>query len=199
MLRRRLSPLGRQAAQVAYDCQQAATRMPVIFASRYGDAARSLELLRHHAADEALSPTDFALSVHNAIGAMYSIARADGSNYSAVAAGRATVAAALVDAAGQLDDGADEVLLVCYDAPLPGAYAAFADEPSVPFAWAWRVTQPQPGAASFSLSVACADGQSEADAGALPFGLDVMRFALSQDRVMRRSVDGQCWTWRRHG
>lgn len=197
MLRRRLGPLGRMAAQAAYDCHGANSGIPVIFASRYGDAARSLALLRDFSLGEMVSPADFALAVHNAIGAMYSIARRDTSNFSAIAGGAASAAAALVEAVALLHDGAPEVLLVCYDAALPGDYAAFADEPAAAYAWAWRIGKPQPHQPW--LTLACRAANDEAAPHPLPFGLDVLRFCLSRDARLQRVCDGVAWEWRRHG
>jgi len=199
MLRRRLGPLGRMAAQAAYDCQGPAG-IPVVFASRYGDASRSLALLRDYSLGELVSPADFALSVHNAIGAMYSIARRDTANFSSIAAGGASAAAAVVEAAGLLADGASEVLLVCYDAPLPGAYSAFGNEPPASYAWAWRVGHPAAGQPRLSLACRAAnDGPRDEGRHGLPFGLDVLRFALSSDESLRRDCEGMEWNWRRHG
>ena len=199
MLRRRLGPLGRMAAQVAYRVQPPDAIAPIVFASRYGDAQRSLNLLGDFAAGQAVSPTDFALSVHNAIGAMSSIARADTANYSAVAAGAATAGAGVIEAVGMLDDGCDEVVLVCYDAPLPGDWSAFADEPQASWAWAWRLRKPQPQDKPITVSTARAPSMPPGTPPpALPFGLDVLRFALSGDALMERSCDGTTWTWGRN-
>ncbi|MEY2840859.1 MAG: hypothetical protein RJB60_3158, partial [Pseudomonadota bacterium] len=49
----------------------------MVFASRYGDATRSLAMLGDLVNQQALSPSSFALSVHNAVAAIYSIARGD--------------------------------------------------------------------------------------------------------------------------
>lgn len=197
MARRRLGLIGRMAAQVGFWCQEQAGRMPVVMVSRYGEAERSIGLLREQAMGNALSPTAFGLSVHNAIGAQYSIARADRGNYVALAGGGASVVGGVVEALGLLSDGADAVLLVCYDAPLPDDYAAFADEPAGRYAWAWVMVPPQQAdGAHFSLRpVGAAD--AAADAG-LPYGLDVLRFILSGDELLRRGADGCAWEWRRH-
>jgi hypothetical protein len=199
MLRRRLGQLGRMAAQAAYDSESPGG-IPVVFASRYGDASRSLALLRDFSLGEMVSPADFALSVHNAIGAMYSIARRDTGNFSSIAAGAASAAAAVVEAACLLADGASEVLLVCYDAALPGEYAAFADEAAACYAFAWRIGKPAAGQPWLSLSSRAANDELGAEQRhQLPFGLDVLRFAISSDEALRRACDGTEWNWKRHG
>lgn len=198
MLRRRLGPLGRAAAQAAYDCQ-AADSIPVVFASRYGDASRSLALLRDYALGELVSPADFALSVHNAIGAMYSIARRDTASFTSIAAGATSAGAGVIEAAGLLADGAPEVLVVCYDAPLPGDYAGFADESPACYAWAWRVGPPAGGEARFTLACHPAEPLDAPMAAGLPFGLDVLRFSIAGDDRLQRRGDGLEWTWTRHG
>jgi hypothetical protein len=199
MARRRVNTLGRMALQVAYWSQeQPAPDVPVVLASRYGDLERSLALLADMAAQEPMSPTGFGLSVHNAIGALYSIARGDRGNYIAVAAGADSAAVGVVEAAGLLADGAPEVLLLCYDSPLPGAYSVFQDEPAATYAWAWRLTRPAAGMPRFSLSRTM-EGASPVLPPGLPYGLDVLRFALSSDRALARPVDGVVWEWQRHG
>jgi hypothetical protein len=201
LLRRRLNGLGRLVAQVAWDCQPDGPGVPVVLASRYGDAARALQLLRQFTVEGLMSPTDFALSVHNAIGAMYSIARGDTQPYSSVSAGAASAAAGWLEAAALLADGAGEVLLVCYDAPLPGEYQAFADEPSCAYAWAWRLSPASAGEPSLALSwdMDSDDAAAAAQpvATALPFGLDVLRFMLSGQDSVTRNSGGTRWTWSR--
>jgi len=198
LLRRRLGPLGRMAAQAAYDCQPC-SGAPVVFASRYGDAARSLALLRGFSIADTMSPADFALSVHNAIGAVYSIARRDTGNFSSIAAGPASAGAAVVEAAGLLADGAPEVLVACYDAPLPGEYSEFADEAPATYAWAWRLAPPAAGQPRLSLSCEAANDEPAPQTSGLPFGLDVFRFSISPDPVLQRDCDGTRWRWARHG
>ena len=96
MLRRRFAPLGRLAAQAAIDLRRRRRRRPTtpdladnptVYASRYGETSRCLELLADQARGNALSPTAFGLSVHNAIGAMIALTRGDRRNSSAIAAG----------------------------------------------------------------------------------------------------------------
>ncbi len=140
--------------------------------------------------------------MHNAIGALYSIHRGDRGNYMALAAGAASAGACLVEAAGLLADGAPEVLVICYDAPLPEPYTGFADEPAALYAWAWRVSAAVAGQPRYSLDMAPADAAQPAGSasrsGTLPFALDVLRFFLAGDSVLQRVADGRSWTWRRH-
>lgn len=195
MSRRRLNPLGRMAAQAAYDtCPPvAADSPPVIYASRYGDASRSLALLADLVRGEPISPTAFGLSVHNAIGAMVSIARGDRSHHSALAAGASSAGAALVEAGGLLADGEREVVIVCYDAPLPGDYAAFNDEPPAAYAWAWRVAAAETGAPCLRLSMQPGSSDAPDPPPPLPFGLGVLRFGLSGEAHWAQQSDGQRW------
>jgi hypothetical protein len=197
MQRRRLNPLGRAAAQVAWTCHAPAADTPVVLASGYGDAQRCLQLLKNFAAGEAASPTDFALSVHNAIGAMYSIARGDQASYASVAAGPASAAAGLVEVGALLADGARAVLLVCYDAPLPGEYADFDQPTACAYAWAWRVSAARPGQPHFELAWTAADGDDD-DEPELPFGLEALRFAVSDAASLSQVAGGTRWNWSRH-
>ncbi|RZI86110.1 MAG: hypothetical protein EOP38_02665 [Rubrivivax sp.] len=212
MMRRRVDRLGRLACQVAYAVQpEGQTQaVPMVFASRYGDAARSLSLLGDLSQAQALSPTGFGLSVHNAISALYAMARADVQNAVVVAAGRATVLAALTEAAALLADGAPEVLVVYYEAPLPESYADFQDEPPCEYAWAWRVASSSRSSGTgmrVSLSLAPATGHpavAPQDAGetqAWPAGLAVLRHMLRQrampqaDTLVRSDRQGTQWSW----
>ncbi len=200
MQRRRIERLGRMAIQAAFWCRHAEERgLPLVFASRHGDVARSLELLEALAAEQPLSPTTFGLSVHNAIAALYSIQRGERGNYIALAGGTATVEAACLEAAALLADGAAEVMVVVYDAPLPAVYADFADEPDAGFAWCWRMVPAGGATTTLQLDWDHDDAGAPAPAGAsaLPHGLDVLRFLLAGDASLCWSSDGTAWHWRR--
>lgn len=199
MQRRRIERLGRMAIQTACWCEQPGDggQVPLVFASRHGDVARSMELLDSLRTDSGLSPTAFGLSVHNAVAALYSIARGHRGNYLALAAGRATVEAACVEAYGLLADGAEEVRVVMYESPLPAVYADFADEPDPYFAWCWRLAAAhRPGT---RLSLGWGAAAADTPAAPLPHGLDALRFLLSGDPTLQVAADGQQWTWQRHG
>lgn len=205
MQRRRLERVGRIALQAAYWCQSAGVGdVPLIFASRHGDIQRTYEMLETLARKEALSPTHFGLSIHNAVVAQYSIARQLKLNYLAVAAGKSTAEAAIIEALGLLEEGAKEVMVVMYDGLLPGPYQLFQDENPVEYAWAWRLRKEQANDSSFSLAVIDAQQgkqamQTESSVESeLPHGLDVMRFMLSNDQSMYFHDGLRHWHWQRH-
>lgn len=203
MQRRRLERLGKLALQVAFWCQAAAdAAWPLVFASRHGDLARTYAMLQELARGQALSPTQFGLSTHNAIAAQYTIARALPANYLAVSAGACSAEAALVEAQGLLADGASDVLVVNYDSAVPDDYASFADEPGCDFAWAWQVRRADAeGPAQqprFSLAAAAGPAGSARPATGLPHGLDVLRFMLSGDPGLDYADAERTWCWRRH-
>lgn len=212
MMRRRVDRLGRLACQVAYWCQPPADSAPMVFASRHGDATRSLSLLGDLVEQQPLSPTSFGLSVHNAVSALYSIARGHTHNTVVVAAGRSTVAAALTEAAALLADGAAEVLVVYYEAPLPADYALFQDELLSEYAWAWRVGRPggvtadgTPGV-TVRLAVGADENRAEVSgASSWPAGLAVLRQVLqcvaagdAPPELIRRDRAATRWIWSAH-
>ena len=209
MLRRRFAPLGRLAAQAAIDLSGEPALPadadlddnPTVYASRYGETGRCLELLADQARGNALSPTAFGLSVHNAIGAMIALTRGDRRNSAAIAAGRATAAAGVVEAMGLLDDGARCASLIVYDSPLPDGYVEFQDEPAAHFAWAWRLRRPRAGERALHLAFDADDGAAaDLDAIApaqLPASLQALWFALSDAPALTQRVDGRRCTWSR--
>lgn len=206
MMRRRLGHLGRFACQVAWSCQQRPDPAPMVFASRYGDSERSLGLLAELVQGAPLSPTAFGLSVHNAVSALYGIARGHTGNTITVCAGRATVGAALTEAAALLSDGAPEVLVVYYDGPLPPQYAVFQDEGFTEYAWCWRVGPVQAGKPQVRVCVGT-EGADRSDMNSpnWPSGLSILRHLLRQlsnsddpAPLVRHDRAGTQWTWSAH-
>jgi hypothetical protein len=201
MQRRRFGPLGRIVAQSSFDlAAQTAGATPTVFASRYGEATRCLELLADHARGDAMSPTAFGLSVHNAIGAMVAITREDRSNSTAIAAGRSTAAAGVAEALGLLEEGAEAASLIVYDAPLPAPWSRFEDEPAAHYAWAWRLRRPRAGERALHLAWEADAGDAptpDARLAALPAGLQALWFGLSGAAQLRQSAEGQCCRWSR--
>lgn len=192
MLRRRVGRLGKMALQVAYLAGDEVAHCPVIFASRYGDMAQSVEQLNQLAQINTVSPTAFSMSVHNAISALFSIARKETASYTAIAAGQETVEAAFTEALALLADGAASVLLVYYEEPLPKPHHIFADTPDFPHAFACQLVKAEQG---LSLS-SQAGNQNHGDD--LPNSIAVQRFLLSDQPEYQHTVGARTWVWQRN-
>lgn len=193
MARRRIDALGRMALQVAYRAQDDLTpeqvqAMPLVFASRWGELDRSVSLLQTLAAGEPLSPTAFSHSVHNAIGALYSIQRGVQANLSAVAGGAFSLEAGWIEALGLLREGTPELMLVVFDAPLPTAYAASGLDVALmrPHALALRLRM------GGAIELHAASPAAE-PADGLPATLRALRFLIGAAPALQQGP----WRWSR--
>lgn len=128
VLRRRASSLARMAAAAAGQAAQQASldlsRAPLVLGSAYGEIVAAVEMMREFGGPTGLpSPTRFHNSVHNASVAYLSIATGNHGFNTAVAAGRATPAATLVEAMALLGESGGDALLVVLDEPPPEPFA----------------------------------------------------------------------------
>ena len=196
MLRRRAGFLGKMALEVAYECLGGRTGIPTVFCSRHGEVARAVDLLGELARGEALSPTAFGLAVHNASAGLFSIARADRANHIALAAGPATIEHGVLEACGLIADGAPEVLLVAYDAPLPGVLAHFEDCDEQPYAWAWLMTAPDLDPITLVLAPA-GEAPTAAQRSSMPAGLALLQFQRTGAALHQHDCGAQRWRWTR--
>jgi hypothetical protein len=126
LVRRRLGKLGQLAVSAAYEVG-ALPPVRYILCSRHGEFRRTLGLLRGVALREPLSPTEFSVSVHNALAGLLSIATKATGGHTAIAAGADSFAYGLVETAASLSAAPEEpVLLVYFDEPLPSPYDELA-------------------------------------------------------------------------
>lgn len=136
MQRRRLSRLARMVFQVAWPLAEGHSALPLVFASRHGETPRNLAILKDLAIKEPLSPTQFSLSVHNAIIGQWSIMRGDTSEMTALAGEGDGLEMAMLEALSLLAEGAPAVLLVIGEEAQPEPYAPFIDDVPFPYALA---------------------------------------------------------------
>jgi hypothetical protein len=195
MLRRRAGALGKMALEVAYQCLDGRTNVPVVFCSRHGEVARAVDLLKDMVQGEPVSPTGFGLAVHNASAGLFSIARADHANHLALAAGACTIEHGVIEACSLLADGEPMVLLVAYDNPLPPVFEQFADCVEQPHAWAWLMVPAEAGKVSIHLSWHGAGDVPSPETNEMPAGLQILGFHLRKDLLLERIADNRCWRW----
>lgn len=124
--RRRMGPMERLMARCVLGVLREERVVETILCSRYGNMEALQSLLRSISAGEPLSPMTFSLSVHNATAGLIEQIRGDRTGHTALAAGRDTVTAGLMEAYASLVTVPDRpVALVFGDWPLPEIYAPF--------------------------------------------------------------------------
>src|SRR3546814_5162872 len=79
--------------------------LPLVFISRHGETPRTFEILKDLAADQPLSPTQFSLSVHNAVIGLWSIMRGETSEMTALAATGDGLEHGVLEAVALLNEG----------------------------------------------------------------------------------------------
>jgi len=193
MLRRRATGLGRRALAAASalpDLDQAR----YVFSSRHGEFSRTLAILKTLAADEPVSPADFSMSVHHALAALLSIANGNHGGHVAVAAGEESFCFALIEAAAGLAEAPEEpVLLLHYDDPLPGEYAAF-ESGAGPSVLALLLSAETGAGVSFAVSA-----KRRAEADAVPAAQAFAAFLGSKAAAAEYEGETRRWRFAREG
>jgi hypothetical protein len=86
MERRRLTGVERAALSVARKVYPEGEQVPVVFASRWGEIATTLKLMRQCHDEGEMSPAGFSASVHNAAPGAFSLLMKNRAPYTAIAA-----------------------------------------------------------------------------------------------------------------
>ena len=91
LARRRLTPVERAAMHVAHEAAVQANavdgKMPVVFASRWGEIGTTFKLISQFREEGEMSPAGFSNSVHNAAPGHLSLLTKDKAPYTAISAG----------------------------------------------------------------------------------------------------------------
>jgi len=193
MQRRRLSSMARQVFSCAWDvATQGRANMPLVFASRHGEASNNFHLLQTLAADAPISPTAFCLSVHNAIAAQWSIVRHETAESVALSAEDDGLEQAFIEAALLLGAGHEEVLVVVAEARAPAAYAPWIHDVPHDYVAAFRLR------AGDDWCLGLHSGTDGGDAPPLwPNPLNLVRHLLLGTKSWRHHNDSRCWQWTR--
>jgi len=193
MLQRRLTPLARAVFNAANQCIECGKTMPVVFSSAHGEIGKSLDMLKTIQAGHELSPAAFSLSVHNAIAGLFSIAYGNSQEITVIAPGQEGIAPAFIEALGMLHEGADEVLIILYDEPIPDFYpiAPFNLNVSIPCVVALRIALCGNG---LPLQL-CRSAESRDDGEHPVQLLAFLRFLLAEERSLSLGNQGHSWIW----
>ncbi|GAA6154084.1 beta-ketoacyl synthase chain length factor [Pseudoteredinibacter isoporae] len=194
MLRRRLSPLGKLALS-CFESLPENRADTAVFCSEHGEVDRTVSLLDAIARHEDMSPTNFSLSVHNAIAGIYSIAHKYNGAINAICAGSNSLFTTLIEAYGLLEAGHEEVACLIYDEPLPNIYTPPHRLGREALAIALLITKATPGEEHFEL---CGTSQLTSEKGQTSFpGEEFIKCLLRPETGMSYLSDSHQWTLRR--
>ncbi len=197
LFRRRCGRLSRMMLRVAFDCcpPDELSRVPTVFASRYGDMTATVGLLEALARQEPLKANRFSHSVHNTQAGLFSIAAGNRRASCAMAAGHDTFPCAFLEAQSVLARGTDPaVLLVVGDEPLPPVFAPFADDRPAAYAVALLLTSALGDADDVALRLDAGKGPGEPP---WPRAIEFLRWLLSAESRLTLGSGRRRWTWRR--
>jgi hypothetical protein len=155
MQRRRLSPFAKLTLHCALNAaDECLTTVPSVFASRHGDITKTTKLISDTAAKEDLSPTQFGLSVHNAVGGLFSIYTGNKAPLTAMSAGEDTFFTAVIDALCKLSaNDYSQILVVFTETHVPEIYQQYIAQHEVDIACALLLSKAAVGDEVFNLSI----------------------------------------------
>lgn len=192
MQRRRLGLLARMAFAVGWPLAEGHEALPLVFVSRHGETPRTFSILSELAARQPLSPTQFSLSVHNAVIGLWSILRGSTCEMTALAAAGDGFEHGLVEAAALLNEGAPAVLLIVTEELPPEAYRPWISDVPFSYALAVLVTPGKQWQLSLVQTPVPAQGDSER-----PHALDWLRASLNGTPTFTHSWKRRTWNWQR--
>lgn len=191
MQRRRLGRLARMAFAVGWPLAQGHARLPLVFVSRHGETPRTFEILCDVAASEPLSPTQFSLSVHNAVIGLWSIMRGETSEMTALAAAGDGLEHGVFEAAALLAEGAPAVLVIVTEEQPPEAYCDWIDDVPFPYAVGLLLT---PGS-DWQLSLK--PGSETSPRTQWPHALNLLRILNTAQSACEHPWKNRLWNWQR--
>jgi hypothetical protein len=192
MQRRRLSRLARMAFSVGWPLAEGHAQLPLVFVSRHGETPRTFDILRDLAAEQPLSPTQFSLSVHNAVIGLWSILRGETSEMTALAAAGDGLEHGVLEAATLLEEGAAAVLLIITEESPPAAYAPWIDDVPFPYALGLLLT---PGD-EWQLTLSTCESKHSANSpGRWPHALNLLQALSTQQSTLQHPWKNRLWNW----
>ncbi|CNJ25142.1 Uncharacterised protein [Yersinia rohdei] len=136
MSARRMSTGSRLAVEAGLSLLDSAPADMAIFTSRHGELERTYKVLQCLKQQQNISPTDFAMSVHNTASGWLTITASDTMPVTSLAAGIDSFQQGIIEAMGMLASGAERVLLVDFDGVLPDFYHSQTSPIGLPYALA---------------------------------------------------------------
>ena len=130
LARRRLTPVERAAIHVAHEAMSQANdvdgKMPVVFASRWGEIGTTFKLISQFREEGEMSPAGFSNSVHNAAPGAWSLLTKNTAPYTSIAGRERSLESGFLEALVQLLEkrAGGRVLFVFAEEATPEFYRA---------------------------------------------------------------------------
>jgi hypothetical protein len=192
MTARRLSSGSRLAVECGLSMLRKHAVDAVLYTSRHGELERNYRILEALATRQAVSPTDFALSVHNSAVGNLTVVAEQPVVSSSLSAGKDTFLQGLCEVISLLQAGYQCVLMVDFDGNVPAFY--HPDLPPDMPDWAYAVALVFE--ADNSLKCTTAPGGNAGESG-LPQSLIFLRHHLRDDREFTIEGEVSRWNWSR--
>lgn len=181
------------AFAVGWPLADGQARLPLVFVSRHGETPRTFEILRDVAANAPLSPTQFSLSVHNAVIGLWSIMRGETSEMTALAAAGDGLEHGVFEAAALLAEGAPAVLLIVSEDQPPHAYADWINDVPFPYAVGLLLT----AGTDWELSLQ-SGAQTHPACSPWPHALNLLLTLNTGLNSCQHSWKNRLWNWQRN-
>lgn len=196
MQRRRLSPFARLCC---YSLNQLTERNDIatVFATRCGDLEKTDQLIVDACQKQPLSPTQFGLSVHNAVAGQYSIFTENKQPSTTISASHDTFHFAIIDAQTRLMQSSDdEIAVVCTDVAVPEKYTGYMKEQQVNYSVALLLSKREGRELSLQQNAATQEYQPPQNTLPLPQALQFMAWYFNQQAALSITSDTHQWLWR---
>ena len=192
MTARRLSSGSRLAVECGLTMLGQHSIDAVVYTSRHGELERNYRILEALATKQAVSPTDFALSVHNASVGNLTIVAGQPIVSSSLSAGKDTFQQGLLEVVSLLSAGHRRVLMVDFDGTIPDFYRSSL--PAQAPTWAYAAAMVfEPGE---SLTCSTRQGGS-LDEAPLAQSLLFLRHYLRNEQTFDIEGEVTQWHWSR--
>lgn len=168
----------------------------VVFTSRHGELERNLRILIALAEEQTLSPTDFAMSVHNSAVGSLTIAAKQPLVSTSLSAGIDSFQQGLLEVSALHQAGYQQVMLVDFDGLLPDHYLPWLPEiiTNAPYAVALLLGTGEQLTCTTTLNT------DTEPYPALPQSLSFLHALLAQTPTFRITGERLNWLWEKaHG
>lgn len=189
MQARRMSIPSRLAVEVGLHLLDEQSIDFAIFVSRHGELERTYKILTTLNQNTDISPTDFALSVHNTAAGLFTIIAKNPIPLTSIAAGQDSFQQALIEAQSLFNQGFKRILLIDFDGAIPDIYQPEVNALIPAYACGFILTAGQ------ELMVSAIENEVTLYQAHYPQSLAFLHAYLNKQHVFNLQGNLQNWQW----